>query len=85
MFTLMSTVVSVLFACAWMIWKTYDTKQIRRMIEEERARYIGNLVKLQEHITAIEQRLTASEERIAINEQRIDGSPFIPPKPKDNE
>lgn len=67
----MSTVVGVLIYCGFIIWNAYADKRLRRMIEEERARYIRNLVKLEERITAIEQR--------------IDGSLFIPPKPKDNE
>ncbi len=67
----MSTVIGVLLYCGFIIWKGYADKRLRRMIEEERARYIGNLVKLEERITAIEQR--------------IDGSPFIPPKPKHDE
>lgn len=66
----MSTVVTVLLTCAYLLWNGYADKRLRRMIEEERARYIGNLVKLEERITAIEQR--------------IEGSPFIPKKPTTN-
>ena len=67
---LMATVVSVLFTCAFFIWKGYADKRLRRMIEEELARYIGNLVKMEERITAIEEALN--------------NSPFVPFKPHNN-
>ena len=67
---LMATVVSVLLYCGYLVWCAYSDRQLRRMIEEERARYIGNLVKMEERITAIEEALN--------------NSPFVPFKPHNN-
>jgi hypothetical protein len=67
----MSTVAAVLLCCGYLVWRAYSDRQLRRMIEEERARYIGNLVKLERRITAIEDALK--------------NTPFVPFKPKRDE
>jgi plasmid maintenance system killer protein len=67
----MSTVAAVLLYCGYLVWRAYSDRQLRRMIEEERARYIGNLVKLERRITAIEDALK--------------NTPFVPFKPKRDE
>lgn len=67
---LMSTVIAVLLYCGYLVWRAYSDRQLRRMIEEERARYIGNLVKMEQRITAIEEALN--------------NSPFVPFKPHNN-
>jgi plasmid maintenance system killer protein len=67
----MSTVAAVLLYCGYLVWLAYSDRQLRRMIEEERARYIGNLVKLERRITAIEDALK--------------NTPFVPFKPKRDE
>jgi plasmid maintenance system killer protein len=68
---LLSTVAAVLLYCGYLVWRAYSDRQLRRMIEEERARYIGNLVKLERRITAIEDALK--------------NTPFVPFKPKRDE